>query len=78
MKIKSFRVTNFRNIIDSGVIKVDPSVTCLVGKNEAGKSGLLEALYRLNPAYESRFDVQDQYPRWRMAAEVTCLKSFSN
>lgn len=69
MKIKSFRVTNFRNIVDSGVIKVDPSVTCLVGKNEAGKSGLLEALNRLNPAYESRFDLQDQYPRWRMAQD---------
>lgn len=39
-------------------------MTCLVGKNEAGKSALLEALYLLNPAYDESFDVNDQYPRW--------------
>lgn len=65
MKISSFRVKKFRNIIDSGDIKVDPLVTCLVGKNEAGKSGLLEALYLFNPAYDDKFDVNDQYPRWQ-------------
>ncbi len=68
MKLTSFRVTKFRNIIDSGTITVDVtddcSVTCLVGKNEAGKSGLLEALYLLNPADDDSFDVGDQYPRW--------------
>ena len=69
MKITSFRVTNFRNAVDTGKIEVEPSVTCLVGKNEAGKSGLLEALFLFNPAYESPFDVHDQYPRWRMAQD---------
>ncbi len=64
MKITSFRVKKFRNIVDSGLINVDPFVTCLVGKNEAGKSGLLEALYLLNPAYEDKFEVDEQYPRW--------------
>lgn len=64
MKLKSFRVTKFRNIVDSGNVEVDESVTCLVGKNEAGKSGLLEALYLFNPAYEDSFNVDDQYPRW--------------
>lgn len=64
MKIASFRVRKFRNIIDSGAIKVDSSVTCLVGKNEAGKSGILEALYLFNPAYNEKFNVEDQYPRW--------------
>lgn len=64
MKISSFRVKKFRNIVDSGDIKVDSLVTCLVGKNEAGKSGLLEALYLFNPAYDDSFDVNDQYPRW--------------
>ena len=39
--------------------------TCLVGKNEAGKTALLKALYRLNPIVETegRFDVTDDYPR---------------
>lgn len=64
MKIESFQVKKFRNIVDSGQIKVDDSVTALVGKNEAGKSAILEALYLFNPAYGEIFDVEDQYPRW--------------
>lgn len=64
MKLKSFQVTKFRNIVDSGNVDIDESVTCLVGKNEAGKSGLLEALYLFNPAYEDSFNVDEQYPRW--------------
>jgi len=37
----------------------------LVGKNEAGKTALLEALYRLNPivSLDGNFDVTDDYPR---------------
>jgi len=65
MQVLSFRVSKFRNIVDSGQIAVDPAVTCLVGKNEAGKSGLLEALYLFNPAYQDdKFDIQEHYPRW--------------
>ena len=64
MKICSFRVRKFRNVVDSGEIVIDDHVTCLVGKNEAGKSALLEALYLFNPAYNDKFDVEDQYPRW--------------
>ena len=40
-------------------------ITCLVGKNEAGKTALLKALYRLNPFVEGdgQFDVTNDYPR---------------
>src|SRR6185312_17567065 len=40
-------------------------VTCLVGKNEAGKTALLDALYRLNPYDTSQkaFDKALEYPR---------------
>lgn len=55
---------NFRNVVDSGEIGVDEAVTCLVGKNEAGKSALLEALYLFNPAYNATFNVGEQYPKW--------------
>lgn len=37
MKLKEFRVREFRSIWDSGPVKVDLQTTCLVGKNEAGK-----------------------------------------
>ena len=49
MKLKKFKVTNFRSVIDSGWINCD-DVTTLVGINESGKSNLLLALWKLNPA----------------------------
>ncbi len=64
MRLRSFQVRLFRNVIDSGPIKVD-DVTCLVGKNEAGKSALLQALHHLNPAKpQVSLDLLDEYPRW--------------
>lgn len=60
----------FRNIVDSGVVSIEDDVTCLVGKNESGKTALLSALYRFNPAYEeTRFEVQRDYPRWRLVRD---------
>ncbi len=49
MKLKSFQVTNYRCIDDSGVVSVEPDVTCLVGRNESGKTALLQDLRRINP-----------------------------
>ena len=69
MRLKSFQVKKFRNIVDSGNIEIEDYVTCLVGKNESGKSALLEALYLLNPAYGEEFNVGDQYPRWLAVAD---------
>ena len=63
MRLKSFHVRMFRNVIDSGVIEVTDN-TCLVGKNEAGKSALIGALHRLNPAKPVPLDLLDEYPRW--------------
>ena len=64
MRLTSFRVRVYRNIIDSGEINVDQA-TCLVGKNEAGKSALLEALHTLNPAKPpASLELLDEYPRW--------------
>lgn len=64
MKLKEFRVKRFRSVVDSGWVRVDPQVTCLAGKNEAGKSALLEALYLLNPVYADAFDANEHYPVW--------------
>ncbi|TAN03260.1 MAG: hypothetical protein EPN36_13355 [Rhodanobacteraceae bacterium] len=65
MKLKEFRVREFRSVWDSGPIKVDGQVTCLVGKNEAGKTALLTALYRTNPiiADDANFDATYDYPK---------------
>ena len=49
MKLIEVTVEKFRNIIDSTPVKIEDDITCLVGKNEAGKSAFLNALYRLNP-----------------------------
>lgn len=64
MQLAQVHITNFQSIQDSTEFDVG-DVTCLVGKNEAGKSALLKAIYRLNPIVEADgiFDVTDDYPR---------------
>ena len=64
MKLISARVTNYKNTIDSGEFTLD-DVTCLVGKNQSGKSTLLEALYRLNPVEPGlhEFNYESDYPK---------------
>lgn len=47
MNLDKFKVTNYRNVLDSGWIEVG-DVTAFVGQNEAGKSNLFEALCRIN------------------------------
>lgn len=64
MKLQSIRVQEFQSIQDSNEFEIG-DITCLVGKNEAGKTAILQALYRLNPIIENEgnFDVTDDYPR---------------
>lgn len=65
MKLTKVRITEFQSIQDSTEFEIG-DVTCLVGKNEAGKTALLKALYRLNPISETDgdFNVTADYPRW--------------
>jgi predicted ATP-dependent endonuclease of OLD family len=67
MKLKDVRIELYRNVVDSNVFNVEPTVTCLVGKNESGKTTLLHALTSLNPAHPEsvRVDITQDYPRWR-------------
>ena len=64
MKLKKVHISEFQSIRDSNPFEID-DITCLVGKNEAGKTAALQALYRLNPLIkaEGTFDVTDDYPR---------------
>src|SRR5437016_2055691 len=64
MKLRTVRVREFKSVWDSNAFTVD-KVACLVGKNEAGKTAILQALYRLNPilANEGDFSVTHDYPK---------------
>ena len=64
MRLAKVHITNFQSIQDSTEFDIG-DVTCLVGKNESGKSALLKALYRLNPVLDAdrHYNPTDDYPR---------------
>ena len=64
MRLVRARVQNFKSIDDSGWVDID-DVTCLVGKNESGKTAWLQALHKLRPIPDdaSLFDYELEYPR---------------
>ncbi|HSY99634.1 MAG TPA: AAA family ATPase [Terriglobales bacterium] len=53
MKLKSVHVREYKSILDSTKFETG-DVTCLVGKNESGKTAVLEALSHLNPVIEAK------------------------
>lgn len=68
MKLIKAHVTNYRNIIDSNDVEIGDT-TCLVGKNEAGKTSFLKALEGLrstNAAFKEYGRVEN-YPRRYLA-----------
>ena len=69
MKLKNAHVTNFRCILDSNAVEIGPT-TCLVGKNEAGKTAFLKALEGLRSvdAQYTKYSRTEDYPR-RFLAE---------
>lgn len=69
MKLVKAHVINFRSVEDSGEFDIG-QVVCLVGKNEAGKSALLQALAALNPhpSTPQTFDKERDYPRRYLAS----------
>lgn len=48
MKLKKFRIQNYKSFIDSGICNVEDGVTIFAGKNESGKTNILSALEKLN------------------------------
>lgn len=62
MKLTKARVTNFRSVEDSEEFNIG-DLTCLVGKNEAGKTALITALCGLHPYEPFEFDKTRDYPR---------------
>jgi predicted ATP-dependent endonuclease of OLD family len=67
MKLTQVRVARFKNVVDEQIIEIEEDITCLIGKNEAGKTTILKALHRLNPANNADTEyLTVEYPRWRL------------
>jgi AAA15 family ATPase/GTPase len=69
MKILSVRIQNLRCVEDSDEFTIE-GLTCLVGKNESGKTTILKGLYKLNPENlnDSNFVPLEDYPRRRYSS----------
>jgi hypothetical protein len=67
MIIRRARVQNYKSIDDSGWVDLG-QVTCLVGKNESGKTAFLQAITKFNPVagQSGEFDATLEYPRKRL------------
>ena len=65
MKLKTVNIDHFKHVLDSTEVAIQPNITCLVGKNESGKTAFLEALRRLKPAQGAvDFSINRHYPAW--------------
>lgn len=72
MQLDRFKVTNYRNIVDSGWVRVS-EITAVVGPNESGKSNLFDALYRLKPLKaDDTYIINEDWPvdRWSEKREA--------
>ncbi|PUB74137.1 MAG: hypothetical protein DBO99_19315 [gamma proteobacterium symbiont of Ctena orbiculata] len=63
MQIISFRVYKYRNIEDSGEVSLSDALTCIVGKNQSGKTALLRALHKFNPHDSDPYIMNREWPR---------------
>src|ERR1700744_1196252 len=75
MRLKRFKVTNFRSVIDSGWVDAE-QVTALIGVNESGKTNLLLPLWKLNPASEGEIKPTSDYPKANYAAVRAAPEDF--
>ena len=66
MKLKKFRITCFRSVIDSGWIECD-DITTLIGINESGKSNIILALWKLKPVRGGEIDYLHDLPVTRLS-----------
>lgn len=62
MKLTKVQITNFRSIEDSSLFEIG-DLTCLVGKNEAGKTAILKAIHGLYPSDGFNYEKTRDYPR---------------
>jgi hypothetical protein len=82
MQLTAFRILKYRNIEDSGLIKLADRLTCIVGKNQSGKTNLLRGLHKFNSHDKSiSYDVRRDWPRGgrrtRDVSQVVCEAHFN-
>lgn len=78
MKLKEFKILNYKSIKDSGYCDISSDITILAGKNESGKSVILEALSCFNINANIPDDARpigDVYSGsdWRRKTVIACL-----
>jgi energy-coupling factor transporter ATP-binding protein EcfA2 len=80
MKLIAFRVSKYRNIQDSGQIDLLDDLTCIVGKNQSGKTALLRALHKFNPHEPEPYNINREWPRGerrqRNPKQIVCEVTF--
>ena len=63
MQLQAVKVENFRSIIDSGWVSID-DLSCLIGKNESGKTAFMAAIEQIKPRYGTpSYTPYQDYPR---------------
>lgn len=67
IKLVQVVVNKYKSILKPQTVEIDPSITTIVGMNEAGKTGFLTAIAKTNYFNEDDedfiFDVTQDYPR---------------
>jgi predicted ATP-dependent endonuclease of OLD family len=70
MKLKEFRVQNYKKVRDTDWVTCR-DLTVFVGKNEAGKSAIFRGLSKLNPSDGEKYDGLKEFPRRRYTDEFS-------
>ena len=66
IKLTQVRIEKYKSIQKPQVVNIDPSITTIVGMNEAGKTSFLTAIAKTNyftSDPDFTFDITQDYPR---------------
>ena len=75
MKLKAFRIQNFRSIVDTGWQELSPdNITAIVGQNESGKTSILEALEAFASDHVTDDDIRDDDAPPIVACTFSCKR----
>lgn len=62
MQLTKAEVRRYRSINETGPFNIQPDITSLVGKNESGKTAVLQSLNKSNSYEGVKFDIGIDYP----------------